>query len=436
MASVPLQPPIMARVSQEGVLLSADTPLLDLQEQAGGRLGGPLAVPQLAAIARLATRLGVKIERQAVAGSETEDLDLWVRAEPDGNGVLLSVERWVARPPLRSRWSGSPHGRQEEVASGAEDLLTDAELRITEVSPGLARRLGASGNEVIGQPLARLLRPVEDEEGNLPLLAALAARSPFSRQPAEVRGSDDRLLLDGEPRLEDGRFTGYAMRVRNGEAEHPVLGALPLDDLLKEPLASIIGQAQEIADRSEGPLRSDYAGYGSDIAAAARHLLDLLAAISPDGGTTPDTSAGEPLDLAELVLDAAGLVQPQAAERRVILDVGGAGRLPSRGQPRAVTQILVNLIGNAVRFSPEGGIVTLTLEGGERASVTVSDTGPGVAPEDRQRIFEKFEQAGTKAGSAGLGLAISRRLAREMGGEVELLDSPAGATFRFSLPAL
>jgi signal transduction histidine kinase len=108
--------------------------------------------------------------------------------------------------------------------------------------------------------------------------------------------------------------------------------------------------------------------------------------------------------------------------------------LRARGQGRAVTQILVNLIGNAVRFSPPGADVSIVLEGGAEAKVTVSDRGPGVAPTDRVRIFERFEQAGTKPGGAGLGLAISRRLAREMGGDVELLEGEGGATFRLRLP--
>lgn len=434
MASQPLPPIIAARVDNAGRLVSADAPLLALQEQAGGRLGSQLALPQLASIARLASRLGVAIERPALAASEEADIDLWVRAEPDESGVTLTVARWTERAPSRSRWSGQPGTEAEAAAAAGDELLTDSDLRIRELSPGLARRMDLSPEDAVGQPLGRILRPLEDEEGNLPLLAALASRGAFSGQPAEVRGGDQKVLLDGSPRLEDGRFLGYSVRVRTPGAEPPVLTALPLDDLLKEPLAEIIGQAQHIAARSEGPLRSDYAGYGADIAAAAKHLMELLAAISPDSGTPDAGGATETIDLAELALDAAGLVQPQAAARGVVLDIGGAGRLAALGQGRAVTQILVNLIGNAVRFSPEGASVAIMLEAGMQAGVTVSDKGPGVAPQDRVRIFERFEQAGPKSGSAGLGLAISRRLAREMGGDVELLDSPAGATFRLRLP--
>jgi signal transduction histidine kinase len=433
MASQPLLPPVTARLDGEGRLIAADPPLLTLQEQAGGRLGRPFAVPQLAAIARLAARLNVSISRSALAASETEDIELWVRAEPDPEGVTLTVERSSVRPPAQARWAGQP--AEGSAASDSEQLLLiDRELKVVQVAPGFARRLGLTGADLIGRPLTRLLRPVEDEDGNLPLLAALAGRLSFAGQPAIVRDTEEAVLIDGTPRVEDGRFDGYSVRLATPNAALAVT-ALPLDHLLKGPLASIIDQAQEIADRSEGPLRSDYAGYGSDIAAAARHLLALLAALSPSDTSEEGAAVGEPLDLAEMVLDAAGLIQAQAAARGVVLDIGGAGRLPARGQSRAVTQILVNLIGNAVRFSPEGGEVTILLQGNGEASVTVSDQGPGVAPEDRSRIFERFEQAGTKPGEAGLGLSISRRLAREMGGDVELLASAVGATFRLRLPA-
>ena len=443
MASLPIQPPITARVDGDGRLVAADPPLLALQEQAGSRLGAPLSVPQLAALARLASRLGEAITRSVMAANENEDLDLLVRAEPDADGVTLAVERWNARPPAVSRWLEGGRSAEEDEAEAralAEDLLTDHALKIVEVSAGLARRVGAAPEELDGQPLSRIVRPVEDDDGNLPLLEALAGRTAFVDQAAILRPDDVPVLIDGIPRIEDGRFIGYAIRVHgpdspSGRSQPPLP---PLDDLLSEPLASIIGQAEEIAARAQGPLKADYAGYGTDIAAAARHLLDLLAAIGPGAGDQGgEAPPGEVLDLAELVLDAASLAQANANSRQVTLDVGGEGSLLVRGQSRPITQILVNLIGNAVRFSPVGGTVSIVLERGSRAKVTVSDQGPGVPTAERQRIFERFEQGSeARGGGAGLGLAISRRLARDMGGEVELLDLPnPGASFRLTLPS-
>ncbi|MEA3059991.1 MAG: hypothetical protein QOE50_1403, partial [Sphingomonadales bacterium] len=100
-------------------------------------------------------------------------------------------------------------------------------------------------------------------------------------------------------------------------------------------------------------------------------------------------------------------------------------------------QILVNLIGNAIRHSPAGGRIRLVLgRTAGTASVSVCDEGPGVAAADQQRIFERFERAHPKESGTGLGLAISRRLARSMGGDVTLDSAPGeGARFTLTLPS-
>ena len=115
----------------------------------------------------------------------------------------------------------------------------------------------------------------------------------------------------------------------------------------------------------------------------------------------------------------------------------GSGSLIASGEERAVIQILVNLIGNAIRHSPKGGMVRLSFrDAGGRAFVSVNDEGPGVATADQQRIFERFERAQSKGDGTGLGLAISRRLARSMGGDVTLDSAPGeGARFTLTLPA-
>jgi len=187
-----------------------------------------------------------------------------------------------------------------------------------------------------------------------------------------------------------------------------------------------------MADRSEGPLRSEYAAYASDISAAARHLLSVINSMSEE-----PAQAQRSIDLAALAGEAVVLLEPSAEARGVSIHVDGEPPLPASGEERAVIQILVNLIGNAVRHSPSGATVTLRfahLSG--VASVTVSDEGPGIAIADQQRIFERFERASPDDGGTGLGLAISRRLARSMGGDIGIESTPgSGARFTLVLPS-
>ena len=416
--------------------------LSDLQLEAGSSVGDRLALPQLAAVARLARKLGVGIARPAIVAARDHDLELWVRAEPDGEDVIITIESWRRRPPL---------GPRLEIAARSEDVLpspkgewaTDAELRLTELSPDLATILGASVGEAIGQPLTKWLRLVEGDDGAMPLLTAVAARTGFSGQLASGRnGPGQRLVLGGNPVAgADGLFDGFRGRATAenvatpeaaNEAGNAAMSIDPaLDHALRSPLARIIEAAEGIADRADGPLRSDYATYAGDISAAAKHLLSVIRAMvdrPPDGDSS--------VDLSPLVDEAIGLVQSKAEPRSVEIVREGALSLAAVGEPRAIVQILVNLLGNAIRHSPDGSRVKVILDSGDDyASVTVADEGSGIDASDQERIFGKFERVGEGGGDAGLGLAIARRLANSMAGDVTLVSAPGqGARFTLSLP--
>ena len=432
---------VCGRVDPAGRLVEADTMLGRLQEEAGSRVGERLMLPQIAAVARLVRKLGIAVARPAVVAGRDYDVELWVRGEPDGDDVLLTIESWRRRPPQGPRLELATRG-EDILPSSRGEWATDAELRITELSSDLAELLGVGVIEANGQPLTRLLRLVEGDDGEMPLLLAIAARTPFEGQLALARsGQGHQLVLDGTPmNAADGTFVGYRGRAlpeqkatpaAANEAGNGVLGLDPaLDHALRSPIDRIIRAAEGIADRSEGPLRSDYAAYAGDIAAAARHLLSVIRSMVDQ---PPETESQ--IDLAALADEAFGLVETDAEDKQVMLQREGAQSLAAVGDPRAVIQILVNLLGNAVRHSPEGGHVTLSLvTGTEFASATVADQGPGIAPEDQQRIFERFEQA-QPGGGAGLGLAIARRLARSMGGDITLVSVPGqGARFTLSVP--
>jgi signal transduction histidine kinase len=434
-------PPVTGRVDALGRLVEADPMLAELQAEAGSQLGARLALPQLAAVARLVRKLGISVSRPAVAAARDHDVEMWVRADPDGDDVLLTVEKWKKRPPSPSRL---------EVAASDDELIgkavrnswaADAELRFTSVSDDLAQLLGVDAADAVGQPLTRFLRLEDGEDGAMPLLNALAARGAFAGQPASARGNGaQRLVLSGDPIWEaDGAFAGFRGRaiadhVAIPEAANEAGGTATIDPALdmalRSPLARIIEAAEGIVERADGPLRSDYAAYAGDIAAAARHLLSVIRSM-----VDQPADAAAVLDLAVLAGDALALVQPQADERKVTLELRGEAAVLVHGERRGVIQILVNLLGNAIRHSPEGGSVMLALgTAGTMGEAAIADQGKGIAPENQERVFEKFERL-DGGGGAGLGLAIARRLARAMGGEIALESAPGeGARFTLSLP--
>src|SRR5262245_5011179 len=135
MASAPeTPPPVMGRVDAVGRLVEADPTLAELQVEAGSAIGAKLALPQLPAVARLVRKLNISVSRPAVVAGRDHDVEMWVRAEPEGDDVLLFIEKWKKRAPAPSRI---------EVAASEDDLIgkaarnswaTDGELRFTSVS--------------------------------------------------------------------------------------------------------------------------------------------------------------------------------------------------------------------------------------------------------------------------------------------------------------
>jgi len=440
-------PPVHGRVDAAGRLVSADERLAELNSRAGGVTGQPIAVPQIATIARLAQRLGILVSRGVVAADGEADVELWVRAEPDGEGVRLSITGW--RP--RAAWD-VPREDAAFVRAAADWLWeSDAALRLTFLSADAGAKNGFDPGRYLGQPLTRLFGLGEDGEGGFPMLGALALHQRFDNQPAILRPTGGALRLAATPRTDPGGvFAGFVGAAHAVQPEAPAApDAAPssvsltpqfsaqLDRALRGPLGRIIANADSISAQSEGPLRQDYADYAADIASAGRHLMGLvddlvdLQAIERDDFT----AAVEPLDLADVARRAAGLLQVRATEKAVRIDRPSLGEsLPATGEFRRVLQILVNLIGNAVRYSPADGMVWVRAErDGERAALIVADQGKGIAEADQARIFEKFERVDpTEPGGSGLGLYIARRLARAMHGDIAL-DSASGQGARFIL---
>ena len=442
-------PVVRALIDPQGRLVEADARLHALNTRAGGRIGAPIAVPQLATLVRLAQRLRVLIARSIVAADGDTDFDMWVRAEPQADGgVRLSTSGWRPRGTWRSDADADQRAADLVRAAGGWAWETDAALRLTHIAGELGQRHAIDIAALLGQPMTALFKLGEDDDGLVPILASLASRTRFDDQPAALRPTGQRVQLSAVPQLDAyGAFAGLSgsallveMAPTDGPGEGASAFASRLDQALRAPLGRIIAHADTINAQAEGPLRQDYVDYAADIATAGRHLLglvddlvDLQAIERPDFVVAKDE-----IDLADVARRAAGLLAVRASAASVRIDRPAADEaLPATGDFGRVLQVLVNLIGNAVRYSPADSMVWIRAErDGDRAVVVVADQGKGIALEDQARIFDKFERVDpSEPGGSGLGLYIARRLVRAMGGDITVDSAPGqGARFAFWLP--
>jgi signal transduction histidine kinase len=212
---------------------------------------------------------------------------------------------------------------------------------------------------------------------------------------------------------------------------------------LRTPLSGIIGHADLLGSQISGPLSEAQIAQLARIKAGAWHLVSIIDEILTFSRVEAgkETVARTPLDLVRLVRESAELLEPYASSKGLALRV----QLPDRpveleSDAGKVRQIVLNLVGNALKFTDSGFVELSVRRRGEQAVVRVHDTGRGIHAEQLERIFEPFAQADQThsrvVGGTGLGLTVSRRLAQLLGGDVRIRASVVGegSTFELSLP--
>ena len=207
---------------------------------------------------------------------------------------------------------------------------------------------------------------------------------------------------------------------------------------IRTPLGGIVGMADLLAGTAATPEQMTYIEAIRTSGLALASLVDELLDISRIEAGKFDL-ADEPVDVSALVEGVVELLAPRAQGKGLEIASLVAADVPAavRGDPGRLRQILLNLAGNAVKFTTSGGVGVRVEVAGDRLLLSVEDTGPGVPADRVAAIFEPFEQAAgaASAGGAGLGLTISRRLVARMGGTLDLQASDAtGATFCAALP--
>jgi signal transduction histidine kinase len=212
---------------------------------------------------------------------------------------------------------------------------------------------------------------------------------------------------------------------------------------LRTPLNAIIGFSQVLLERMFGEVNEKQEEYLEDILSSGNHLLSLI----NDVLDLAKVEAGQvELEVAPFSLPAAlergvTIVRERAAKDGIQVTLAADSQIDVvEGDERRIRQVIFNLLSNAVKFTPPGGTVDVrAAQVNGEVRISVSDTGPGVAAEDRERIFDEFQQ--TEAGlrqreGTGLGLALSKRLVELHGGRI-WVDSQLerGSTFVFTLPS-
>jgi hypothetical protein len=444
-----------ARTDARDWLIEADEPLAGLQLRGGGELPGIIASPALLELVRKARLYGLRLARAIRAQDDHEYVTAWVEVVPGeaGDGCTIGVSNWQSAPLPGDGDNGAAEARiavARHLAELSARLGPRQELLSVDTHTGELEEVAGRMREALGSPWTEFATL----EGNA------------HRQPLHWRLLDGaRLRLPGSERhwkahlvplgtAEPGS-AGFELYLVADEppadavepmqaAEKPALGAAigkEIAPVLRQPIARIIANAETIRTQLAGPLAEEYSNYAADIATAGEHLLALIDDLA-DLEVVEDeqfSTAPDRIDLADLARRAAGILRVRAGERGIAIDAPKPGEsAPAIGEFRRVLQILLNVLGNAIRYSPEGSQVWVRVEReGARSRIVVADQGEGMTEEQQARAFAKFERLGRSGdGGSGLGLYISQRLARAMDGDLTVESAPGqGARFTLDLPA-
>lgn len=344
---------------------------------------------------------------------------------------------------------------------------------ILEVNDTLATMLGYTRVELAGWHVDRILPPggrIFYQTYLFPMLKVQQSVEEIYLALRTKDGADVSVLLNGVRREVDGRYVSDCVCVRmiqRHEYEAQLLEARRLAEEssaakakflsmishdLRTPLTTISGNAQLLAAGELGPLAHEQLEAVREIRQAVELQMTLINDILDFARIDSGRVHVEPqaVPVAEVCLRAESLLRVHVAEAGLRLVSRNCGEeLTVMADPNRLQQILLNLLTNAVKFTPPGGEIALECEtDGERVRVRVRDNGIGIPPDQLQRIFTPFVQLdpATATGAAGahgaartgvgLGLAISRDLARAMGGDVTAESAPgSGSTFTIDLPA-
>ena len=348
-------------------------------------------------------------------------------------------------------------------------MVSDPDGRIAWTNAAFTRITGYPLSEARGQMPGDLLNAPETDAATIEAIsAALRDGVPFRGEILNRTRSDDRIWIEtsqvpvvaegagGRPEMfvsierditdakRQARELAEAKAAAEDAAQAKADFLATMSHEIRTPMNGVIGMAELML---EGPLDDGQREYAETIRSSARALLkiinDILDLSRLEAGRMD--LAPEPFDLRHCVEGAVNLVRHEAIRKGLKLTARIPDDLPERvrGDDGRIRQVLLNLIGNAVKFTETGGVtISVDIEpAGDdwQATIEVADTGIGIADDKLAQVFESFAQADAttarRFGGTGLGLTISRRLAEAMQGELSVTSEEGrGSCFRLSLP--
>jgi signal transduction histidine kinase len=282
-----------------------------------------------------------------------------------------------------------------------------------------------SGERVVGALVVRRKAPGEFTKSTTELLQTFAAQSVLAIQNA-------RLFRDVE---EKSRQLALA-------SQHKSRFLANMSHELRTPLNAVLGYTELILDEVYGPTAGRMREALERIQRNGRHLLslinDVLDLAKIEAGQL--TLALSDYSMTEVIADVQSAVESLAREKEIGLKIELAEDLPpAQGDRRKLTQVLLNLVGNAIKFTDAGEVVIGASVANGSMTVSVRDSGPGIGADDQAKIFREFQQAESattrEKGGTGLGLTISKRIVELHGGRIWVESVLGqGSTFSFTLP--
>jgi signal transduction histidine kinase len=312
------------------------------------------------------------------------------------------------------------------------DLKQEAPSDLNEITlrAGFRARLVAplqAAEDVVGLLVVRRKAPGSFPQNTVDLIKTFAAQSALAIQNARLFHE----IEDKSRQLEEA-------------SQHKSQFLANMSHELRTPLNAILGYTELMADGAYGEPSEKMLGILQRLEANGRHLLGLINDVLDlskieAGQLVLELSDYSVQDIAQTVRST---LEPLAADKKLAFKLELARELPpGHGDGRRLTQVLINLVGNAIKFTDAGEVAIKAEANNGSFHVSVRDTGPGISAADQAKLFQEFQQADNaitrKKGGTGLGLAISKRIIEMHGGKIWVESQPGqGSTFAFTLPVI